>query len=328
MERLYPLKFTPQFFHRLWGGNNLEELFGIFPSSEKWGEAWLISTMKGFPSQVAKGPLKGFHLDELIRQYKSDLVGKKIYNRWSDSFPLLVKLIDASEDLSIQVHPDNELASKKHRTIGKSEMWYILRADKSSFILDGFTEKYDSESLMKFVSQGVLKEKMNSILCHRGQVHYIPAGRPHAIGGGILLAEIQQASDITYRLYDYNRLDSKTNQKRELHLDLGLKAINYGSSHQNPISYFKKINRPNKLVQSPFFSTNFIPIRGEVLIDYSKEDRFYILICVGGQLSLRVNKNNYKYTLDLGEALLIPACFDSVLIDSKDAQVLEVSVPE
>lgn len=324
MEKLYPLKFVPQFFHRIWGGDKLQHLFDIQPSNQPIGEVWLISSIDGYSSRVSQGPLKNQCLQNLVNTYGSELLGKHFFKNGNSSFPLLIKLIDASQDLSIQVHPNDELARKRHNSSGKSELWYIIEAEKDAYVLNGFNETLNSQLVEKSVEEGNLMDKMNKVPCQKGNVYYVPSGRPHAIGGGILLAEIQQASDVTYRLYDFDRIDSKTKRKRELHLQEAFDALDYRSHQHKPIKFSEHKNQVNKIIETPHFNTNLLPISGKMELDYSTIDCFVILICVEGNLDFK--QDHTRYALAMGDVLLLPANTLNVQVESSKAKILEVSI--
>ena len=231
---LYPLKFTPIAKETIWGGNKLQqELNKDFSSERKIGESWEISGVTNDISVVANGELKGKNLSELIQEYAEQLLGKKNVQKFGSEFPLLIKFIDANDVLSIQVHPDDELAKERHNSFGKTEMWYVLGAEKESNLIVGFNQEVDQNLYQKKLKEGKLEEILNLEKVEKGSTYFIPAGRVHAIGKGILVAEIQQTSDVTYRIYDYNRKDDQGNT-RELHTEWALDAIDYtyGYNHK------------------------------------------------------------------------------------------------
>jgi len=227
MNSLYPLKFHPVFKDKLWGGDKIKTVLGLdYGNLPNCGEAWVISGYSDNVSVVQNGFLQGNDLNELISIYMGDLVGDSVYEQFGDEFPLLLKFIDAHDWLSIQVHPDDELAQKRQMPNGKTEMWYILQADKDAKLITGFKEKIDSETYLKYLIENKLPEILNYETVDAGDVFFLPAGRVHATGPGILLAEIQQSSDATYRIYDWDRIDD-AGKKRELHTSDALDAIDY-----------------------------------------------------------------------------------------------------
>ena len=227
MNNLYPLKFTPICKDKIWGGNKLNEILNKeYPELPNCGESWEISGVQDEVSVVSNGFLKGNSLEELIEVYMGDLVGEKVYEKFGIEFPLLVKFIDANDNLSIQVHPNDELSMERHDAFGKTEMWYVVQADPGAKLISGFNRKIDKEGYLKYFKNGQLEEILNYEEVKAGDVFFIPAGRVHAIGKGIVVAEIQQTSDVTYRIYDFNRVDDQGNP-RELHTDLAIDAIAY-----------------------------------------------------------------------------------------------------
>ena len=319
---LYPLKFEPIFKYRMWGGNKLKsELHKVY-EGDCIGESWEISDVEHDESIVASGNLKGKSLKELISTYKDDFLGKKVYEQFGEKFPLLIKFIDAKTPLSIQVHPGNEIAKQRHNSFGKNEMWYIMKADKDAEIIVGFENDTDKDMYQTHLEKGKVLELIHHENVTKGDTYYIPTGRIHAIGAGVLLAEIQQTSDITYRVYDYDRVDASTGEKRELHNDLALDVIDFKRQDSYKTNYVSELNQSNQLVHSPYFKTNFLPINGEIVKDYSTLDSFVILMCVSGEATLTTNKASY--TIALGETILIPATITSVKIEAKQTELLEV----
>ena len=225
--KLYPLQFTPLYKYRIWGGEKLKTTLNKKYTEENIGESWEISDVSGDETVVAEGPLKGKTLRNLIRDFKGDFVGNTVYEKFGEEFPLLIKFIDAKTPLSIQVHPSNEIAKERHNSFGKNEMWYVMQADKDAELIVGFDEKINNEDYKKHLENNTILNVMHHENVQKGDTFYIPTGRVHAIGAGVLLAEIQQTSDVTYRIYDYDRVDSKTGAKRELHNDLAINVIDY-----------------------------------------------------------------------------------------------------
>lgn len=318
----YPLKFTPILKERIWGGDKLVTIFNKESDKENIGESWEISDVKGDVSVVSKGDLKGKSLKELIEIYKGALVGEKVYKAFGNNFPILIKFIDAKTPLSIQVHPNNELAKERHNSFGKNEMWYVMQADDNAELIVGFSEKVDDKKYVSKLAEGKILDILNSEKIDKGDTYYIPTGRIHAIGAGVLLAEIQQTSDVTYRIYDYNRVDVTTGKERELHTDLALEAIDYKLYDNYKISYKLEENVSNKLVYSPYFNTNIINLKGELTKDYTSLDSFVIYMCVEGSITLELNQE--VSTLNCGATLLIPATIKKINLKSVNAKILEV----
>lgn len=319
---LYPLKFQPVFSYRIWGGNKLKTVLNKNYDEKNIGESWEISDVKDNETMVAEGDLKGQTLKQLIKDFKGDFVGNCVYDIFGNDFPLLIKFIDAKTPLSIQVHPSNELAKERHNSFGKNEMWYVMQAEKDAELIVGFNQKVAKENYVEHLNNAALNEILNIEKVKDGDTFYIPTGRVHAIGAGVLLAEIQQTSNITYRIYDYDRFDAKTGEKRELHTDLALDAIDFEFYDNYKTTYQYIANTSNKLVHSAYFKTNIIIVSGELVKDYSDLDSFVIYMCVEGSFDL-VCKNK-RYNLTTGETILIPATIKKVKIEAKSAILLEI----
>jgi mannose-6-phosphate isomerase len=322
MSALYPLQFKTIFKDKIWGGQKirtyLHKDFGDLPNC---GETWEISGVKSDVSVVANGALAGESLADLLEQYKDELVGKHVYNHFGNIFPLLVKFIDANDDLSIQVHPDDELAKKRHNSFGKTEMWYVIEADPGSTLIAGFSEKVDERTYVDKLNSGHIMDILNEEQVSAGDVFFLPAGRVHTIGKGLLIAEIQQTSDITYRIYDFDRVDDK-GQKRELHTELALAALDYNVYPEYKTQYQPKQNEDVHLVKCPYFTTNVMDYTHSVSKDYSGLDSFVIHVCVEGAYTLKYNGG--EYAVKMGECLLLPKVIDQVeLITEGGFKILE-----
>lgn len=320
--KLYPLKFEPLYKYRLWGGEKLKTQLNKDYSESSIGESWEISDVKGDETQVLNGELKGQTLKQLISSFKGAFVGESVYKAFGEDFPLLIKFIDAKTPLSIQVHPSNELAKERHNSFGKNEMWYVMQADKDAELIVGFEQEIDKTEYQKHLEDDTILNVMHHETVAKGDTFYIPTGRIHAIGSGVLLAEIQQTSDVTYRIYDYNRVDATTGKERELHNDQALDAIDFTYHSEFKTSYDTKVNTANTLVHSPYFKTNFIKVENQLDKDYSDLDSFVIYMCVSG--NLEVNYSGETYTLNTGETLLLPASIDAVTISASKADLLEI----
>lgn len=322
---LYPLKFNPVYSYRIWGGDKLKTVLHKDYNEDSIGESWEISDVEDNETQVSEGSLKGKTLRELIAAYQGDFVGHKVYKQFGNEFPLLIKFIDAKTPLSIQVHPSNELARERHNSFGKNEMWYIMQADEDAELIIGFNKDVKKEEYIKHLDNATLMDILNIEKVEVGDTFYIPTGRVHAIGGGVLLAEIQQTSNITYRIYDYNRVDAKTGETRELHTALAVDAIDYNFYDNYKTQYEAELNKSCKLVHSPYFKTNIVEIEGAMNMDYSNLDSFVIYMCVDGGLTLECL--NETYTLNKGETILIPAAINHVKLSApKRSRILEVSL--
>jgi len=326
MEGLYPLKFTPIYKDKIWGGNKIKSVlnkdFGDLPNC---GESWELSGVDGNVSVAANGFLAGNTLEELIEVYMSDLVGEKVFDTYGIEFPLLIKFIDANNDLSIQVHPDDKMSKERHNAFGKTEMWYVMQADKGSKLQSGFNQPVDQDKYLFKLEHNELTDILNFEEVAPGDVFFIPAGRVHAIGKGILLAEIQQTSDITYRIYDYDRRDDQGNL-RELHTELALDAIDYTLSPEYKSKYASKTNETVELVKCKYFTTNVLEINQVIEKDYNKLDSFVIYICLEGELLIETESGNES--IQKGETILIPASIENVQLKPQSASVklLEVYI--
>ncbi|WP_188654099.1 type I phosphomannose isomerase catalytic subunit [Yeosuana aromativorans] len=322
MKLDHPITFHPILKERIWGGDKLTTIFKKESDKSNIGESWELSDVEGDVSVVASGELKGKNLKELITEYKGALVGEKVYNMFGNDFPILIKYIDAKTPLSIQVHPSNELAKERHNSFGKNEMWYIMQADHDAELIVGFNQDIDKETYLHKLEEGNVLDILNAEKISKGDTFYIPTGRVHAIGAGVMLAEIQQTSDITYRIYDYNRVDAKTGKERELHTDLAVDAIDYKQYDSYKTAYELKKNESSELVHSPYFKTNIIQLEGIIQKDYSNLDSFVIYMCVEGTVVL--NCNNQAFSLQVGQTMLLPAAIDTVELNSESAKILEV----
>lgn len=327
-HKLYPLKFSPVLKDKIWGGSKIKTDLNIdFAPLPNCGEAWVISGVHDNPSIVSNGFLAGNELNELIEVYMGDIVGDVIFNRMGHEFPLLIKFIDAADYLSIQVHPDDELAAKRGVGNGKSEMWYIISADKDAELITGFKKDSSVDEYLKYMEKKRLPELLNRVKVKAGDVFYMPAGRVHALGPGILLAEIQQTSDTTYRIYDWDRVD-ENGKSRQLHIDEALDAIDFKAHDDYKANYKEEKNASTNMVSSPYFTTNIIVFDRALAKDYSELDSFVIYICVEGDVTIVHDGTEEKQVnLKKGEAALIPAIIDRIdLIPSKNTKLLEVFI--
>lgn len=320
--KLYPLKFTPLYKYRIWGGEKLKTELHKNYKEENIGESWEVSDVSGDETLVEEGSLKGKSLRDLTNKFKGDFVGNAVYEKFGEEFPLLIKFIDAKTPLSIQVHPSNEIAKERHNSFGKNEMWYVMQADKDAELIVGFDKKINTDEYKKHLKNNTILNVMHHENVHKGDVFYIPTGRVHAIGAGVLLAEIQQTSNITYRIYDYDRVDLKTGAKRELHNAMAIDVIDYEVYNNYKTSYNLKKNISNKLVHSPYFKTNILDIDTTIEKDYTSVDSFVIYMCVEG--SVAIISEEKTYTIHIGETLLLPASIKNVELKTKQAKVLEV----
>lgn len=323
---LYPLKFNPIYKYRIWGGNKLKEILGKNDAPVKTGESWEISGVQDNISLVANGPLAGNSLQELAEIYMGELLGEHVYENFGDEFPLLIKLIDANDVLSIQVHPGDELAKERHQAYGKTEMWYVIQADEGSLLYTGFNQKLSRDSYLDHLKNKTIKDVLNREMVRPGDVFFIPAGRVHATGAGILFAEIQQTSDITYRIYDWDRID-KDGKTRELHTELAIDAIDFGVHEKYKTDYERRENNTNEIVSCRYFTTNYIPFNRPLDKDYYEIDSFIIYICLNGAFTIH-SGNSHTCSLKKGETVLLPASLNNVrLVPESNVSMLEIFVP-
>ncbi len=314
MTKLYPFKFKTIFKDKIWGGEKIRTYLGKdFSPLPNCGETWEISGVKSDVSVVKNGELEGQSLASLLETYKAELVGKTVYERFGNEFPLLIKFIDANDDLSIQVHPDDELARKRHNSFGKTEMWYVIEADPGATLISGFNQPVDEVKYLDKFNSGRLTDILNKETAEAGDVFFLPAGRVHTIGKGLLIAEIQQTSDITYRIYDFDRVDDKGN-KRELHTEEALAAIDYNFYDQYKSPYDKKKNEPVEVVTCPYFTTNILDFSQSVSRDYSAHDSFVIHVCVQGSYTLQYGDE--QLNVHMGDCILLPATIEKVSLET------------
>jgi mannose-6-phosphate isomerase len=318
--KLYPLQFEPILKERIWGGEKLKTILNKPISSNITGESWELSTVEGDVSVVSNGDLVGKSLNELIDSNPEALLGFDVYQKFGKQFPLLFKYLDAREDLSIQVHPNDELAKKRHNSFGKTEMWYVMQADKDAELIVGFKENSNATEYVENLNNKTLLSILDIVKVEVGDVFFLETGTVHAIGAGMVIAEIQQTSDITYRLYDFDRVDAAGNQ-RELHVDLALDAINYNKI-DTAKKYDKTLNKSNAMVDCPYFTTNFLPLDGSISVDKSGNS-FTVYMCVEGEFELESDGEKFKYIK--GDTVLIPAALKSFVLSGKGS-LLEIYI--
>lgn len=310
---MYPLKFEPVLKQTLWGGDKIIPFKHLNENLPNVGESWEISAVEGSESVVANGADKGLTLPEMVRKYKEELVGEANYMRFGNKFPLLIKFIDAKLDLSIQVHPNDELARKRHNSFGKNEMWYVIAADKGAKLISGFAEQITPKEYKERVYNGTFAEVLQTCEIKPGDVFYVPAGRVHGIGAGSFIAEIQQTSDVTYRIFDYNRKD-QNGKARELHTNQATDAINFADVQDDfRTEYELTENEPIEVVASPYFTTSVYDMTEEITCDYSELDSFVIFICTEGSCKITDDSKN-ELTLCAGDTILLPASTQEVTI--------------
>ena len=322
-SNLYPLKFKPILKSIIWGGSDITRFKNIEPIQDGIGESWEISGVEGDISIIENGHLAGNSLKSLLSESLEQLVGSEVYHKFGNKFPLLIKFIDAQDDLSIQVHPDDKLAGERHNSFGKTEMWYVVKAAPGAFLYTGFEKEISPDEYEKSIEDNSFTDSLKNHIVKEGDVFFLPAGRVHAIGAGCFVAEIQQTSDITYRIYDYNRKDAQGNS-RELHTELAKDPIDFKLYDTYQTEYNKELNKPVELVTFPYFTTNLLELNEFTKRDYSKKDSFVIYMCLEGSLNLVDNKGN-SLLIERGESLLIPAETNYVEISPNNhCKLLEV----
>ena len=308
-NNLYPIKFETIYKPKIWGG-----------------ESWEVSGVEGDVSVVANGFLAGNSLSELLEVYMGDLVGDAVYERFGNEFPLLIKFRDARDRLSVQVHPGDELAAERHNAFGKTEMWYVLDCEEGAELINGFKREMSRDEYLEALNSGKIMDILNNVKVHRGDVFYIPSGRVHAIGGGNHIAEIQQTSDITYRIYDYDRRDSEGNA-RELHTELAVDAIDYKLYNNYRTDYVADVNGTVNVIDCKYFTTNIFEFDMPVEKDYPEIDSFIVYMCVAGGCRIEYDGEQSAVEIKSGETVLIPAVIKNLCFypDGK-TKLLEVYI--
>ena len=322
---MYPLVFEPILKSIIWGGDEICKFKGLQPLRDGIGESWEISGVKGDVSIVANGEFKGKSLDELIALYPNELVGKKVIERFGKTFPLLIKFIDARDALSIQVHPDDKLAAQRHNSFGKTEMWYVINATKEACLYSGFAREMNSDLYLQSLEDDTFMDYLQQHDVKSGDVFFLPAGRVHAIGAGCFIAEIQQTSNITYRIYDYNRKDAQGNP-RELHTELAKDAIDYKIYPDYKLQYDPNKEKVQQLVECPYFTTTLIDAKKGETLEFPQNDSFAIFICLEGKGVLIDSRGN-EIEFKQGESILIPAENDRTTLRlAEDSKLMETHI--
>lgn len=328
---LYPLKFMPLYKNKVWGGNKIRTLGFDYSPLPNCGELWALSGVEGNESVITNGFLADNTLSEVLEIYMGELVGERNYMRFGDQFPLLIKLIDAADRLSVQVHPDDRLARSRGMENGKTEMWYILEADAGATLIDGFERDIDRTFYLQAMEQGCLMDILHQEHPQAGDVFFIPAGRVHALGKGLLLAEIQQTSDCTYRIYDYDRPDVD-GRMRQLHTAEALDALDYSAVKDGRTHYTYTENATVSLAECPYFSTQLIVLaatpqhpQASLRKNFAKLDSFVIYFCVEGIAAIHALETTCP--VHAGECVLVPAVADEVeLYADGQAKLLEIFI--
>lgn len=307
---MYPLKFNPILKSVVWGGEKIAPFKGIETEQHNIGESWELSGVKDNESVIANGPLAGKNIAELCEEYKGELLGEKVYAKTGAEFPLLIKFIDARDDLSIQVHPNDELAAVRHNgSKGKTEMWYVVQADENAHLMSGLSSAITPDEYAARIADNTITDVLHDYNVEKGDIFFLPAGRIHSIGTGCFIAEIQQTSNITYRIYDFGRvgLDGKP---RELHTELSKAAIDYSVLDDYKTHYTEKKNEENEVVSCEYFTTSLYDLSEPFTRDMSDLDSFMIVICTEGKGTLADNNGN-SVDIKQGETVLLPAAVKS-----------------
>ena len=325
MNMLYPLKFKPVFDDRMWGGEKIRTRLGLdFSPMERCAEAWVLSGYEGKQTTVSNGFLAGNEINDLVEIYMDDLVGGKVFETSGDIFPLLIKFIDSRDWLSIQVHPDDELARKRNLPNGKTEMWYVIDADKDSQLISGFNRKVSQKQYLDHLQNKTLPGILNYEKVNAGDVFFMPAGRIHALGPGILLTEIQQTSDATYRIYDWDRADAN-GKGRELHRESALASIDFNIYSEYKTNFKPRLNETVNLATCPYFTTNLLELAQPLRKDYEELDSFMVYICIEGAMKVKCGESSTVVVK--GEVVLIPSIIGRVEIyPEKTVKFLEVYI--
>ncbi len=309
-SKLPILKFTPIFKSVLWGGKRIAQFKNMPPQGDHVGESWELSPMKGNESVVSEGPMKGRTLPELMISDGEEIMGKRLYAKYGDKFPLLIKFIDSTDDLSIQVHPDDELAAKRHNSLGKTEMWFSVLPAEGAYLYAGFKKQITPEQFRAMVADNTIVDVLGKFYPKRGDMFFLPAGRVHSIGRGNFVLEIQEASDITYRIYDYDRRDAQGNP-RQLHIEESVDSITYNDTEMTVDHFEPKAGEEIVMESCPFFTTTLMEIEGTTTLKLAERDSFSVVISTRGNAVLTAPDGS-KTILNQGETVLVPASMESL----------------
>lgn len=315
---LYPFKFKPRHFHKLWGGHTIARWYDDVPADyENVGESWVMSDIEKYPTEVANGSHTGDSLQDLVEVYMDELVGNSVYDTFGNQFPLLMKFIDAADDLSIQVHPDDEYAMENEHCMGKNEMWYVLPSTPDASIYLGWTQEMNASLIHAAIADGTLARYMREYKVRAGDVAPIPAGTVHAMRRNTIVAEIQENSDITYRLYDYNRVGND-GKMRPLKLDRALEVMDYAPNPAAVVSHPEPAdNGVANIAKTPYFTANVLQLDHAVQRDYAPLDSFVAFMCVEGSATITAldsESEDKSVSFRLGEAVLVPASLNDIVI--------------
>lgn len=323
-NKFYPLLFEPILHEKVWGGHQLTQLKGLADTKEPMGESWEVSAVPGSTSTISNGAWKGRDLISVVNEAPRSILGGKVADEYHNQMPLLIKFIDAQDDLSIQVHPNDAMAQRLGYERGKTEMWYVIDAKPGAYLYEGFSHDIDEAEFRRRVADGTITDVLDKQLVKPGDAFFIPAGTVHAICSGLLIAEIQQSCDLTYRLFDYNRpgLDGKP---RELHIDMAAQALNYKAGTQYRSQYQYEQGKANTVVSSPYFTVRVDDIQGTTHFDLRQRDSFVILMALEGDCRIRVTATGEEVTLKHGYSAMIPAAIAEydIIPDGKCSKVID-----
>lgn len=320
----YPIKFKPILKQKVWGGNKLVSSLNKHSKDSQIGESWEVSGVRENLSVISNGKYESNTITDLLIKYKEQFVGKKTYNIFQNKFPLLLKFIDASENLSIQLHPNDELAKERHDSFGKTEMWYVVDADREAKLYAAFNKELDKSSYLKYFNSGKLLDVVREEEVEKGDAFFIEVGTIHAIGKGVLLAEIQQTSDITYRIFDWDRV-GLDGEKRELHTELALDAFDFNKNKSCKLQYSKNENEVNKVYSCKYFTTNCLDLKVPYIRKVSELDSFVVYMCLEGKGKVVVEGNEEE--IIKGTTVMIPACSGYVRVfPDEKIKLLEVYI--
>lgn len=318
--KFYPLTFQPIFKERIWGGTKLKEVLNKSFDGNLVGESWELSSVANDVSIVSNGEFAGLDINQLIEKFPIEILGSDSIEKFGIEFPLLFKFLDAKEDLSIQVHPNDELAKLRHNSFGKTEMWYVVQADTNARLVVGFKNKTNKIDYLNHLNEKTLVTILNETPVVEGDAFFLETGTVHAIGAGVLIAEIQQKSDITYRLYDWDRVDEK-GIGRELHNDLAVDAINFEET-KTKVQYLKENNESVNLVSCPFFITNILEVTEKYLWK-KRKNSFTVFMCTSGSFVIETAAAKTKFKK--GDTVLIPAVIEEFYIEGSTT-LLEITI--
>ena len=330
---LYPFKFRAHLFHKIWGGHTIEQWYDYVPADyENVGEAWVMSDVDKYPTEVVNGSHAGDSLQDLLEVYMDELVGEKVYDTFGNRFPLLLKFIDATDDLSIQVHPDDDYALENEQSLGKTEMWYILPSAPEAAIYLGWQQEMNASLIHAAISDGSLARYLREYKVRAGDVAYIPSGTVHAMQRNTIVAEIQENSDITYRLYDYNRVGND-GRMRPLKLDRAIEVMDMSPSEEAKVTHVQAVaDGAVNLKKTPYFTANLLCPTRTIQRDYAPLDSFVAFMCVQGACTVKAldcDSPDNAVTMRCGEAVLIPATLNDICIQPEgDCLLLEIYMEE